>query len=86
MAFSPEPAWASPLPGTALLEPLPERPGPVAVRRLGTRPYEQVWRAMQRKTRHGGPDELWLLQHESGLHSGSGGENPAAELAEALSD
>jgi lipoyl(octanoyl) transferase len=43
------------------------RSGAIAIKRLGMRPYEPVWRAMQTFTRSrdaGTPDELWLLQHE----------------------
>ncbi len=57
MALSPE-AVPLPLPSPE------ERPGPVAVRRFGIRPYERVWRGMQQKTLEGGCDEFWLLQHE----------------------
>lgn len=47
---------------------LPE-PGPrdLWVRDLGRRPYEPVWRAMQRLTDARGPDtpdELWLVEHD----------------------
>ena len=67
MAFSPEAGLATgTLPGLPppFQGPSEERPGLVAVRRLGTLPYDQVWRAMQQKTCRGGRDELWLLQHE----------------------
>ena len=50
----------------------PEMPGEaaekssgfVAVRRFGTLPYGQTWRAMQQQSRRGRRDEFWLLQHE----------------------
>ncbi|MFI4969905.1 MAG: lipoyl(octanoyl) transferase LipB [Lysobacterales bacterium] len=46
------------------------------VRRLGRRPYEPVWRAMQAFTDARGPDtpdELWVLEHEPVFTLGQAG-------------
>ncbi|GAB2495115.1 lipoyl(octanoyl) transferase LipB [Pseudoxanthomonas sangjuensis] len=49
---------------------------PCVVRDLGRRPYEPVWRAMQRFTDQRGdgtPDELWLVEHEPVFTLGQAG-------------
>ena len=51
-------------------------PRPLQVRSLGRRPYEPVWRAMQRFTDARGEDtvdELWLVEHEPVFTLGQAG-------------
>ena len=49
---------------------------PLLVRKLGRRPYEPVWRAMQAFTDARGadtPDELWLVEHDPVFTLGQAG-------------